>query len=34
MYSHANYLVKPWVKSYPLPRIGPPFWKDVVIEAH
>jgi ABC-type transport system substrate-binding protein len=33
-YANLQYLVKPWVKSYPLSSVAPPFWKDVVIEAH
>ena len=33
-YGDTHYLVKPWVKRYPLSSIGPPFWKDVVIEPH
>jgi oligopeptide transport system substrate-binding protein len=33
-YSNAYFLVKPWVKRCPLSSVAPPFWKDVVIEAH
>ena len=33
-YGDAHYLVKPWVKRFPLSNIAPPFWKDVVIEPH
>jgi len=33
-YGNAHYLVKPWVKRYPLSSVAPPFWKDVVIEPH
>ncbi len=33
-YFGQHYLIKPWVKRYPLSAITTPFWKDVVIEAH
>ena len=33
-YSAAHFLVKPWVKRYPIPPIGALSWKDVIIEAH
>jgi ABC-type oligopeptide transport system substrate-binding subunit/class 3 adenylate cyclase len=33
-YANLHYLVKPWVKRYPLSSVAPPFWKDVVIEPH
>jgi ABC-type oligopeptide transport system substrate-binding subunit len=33
-YSNAHFLVKPWVKRCPLSNVAPPFFKEVVIEAH
>ncbi|MBM4432096.1 MAG: peptide ABC transporter substrate-binding protein [Chloroflexi bacterium] len=33
-YRTHHFLVKPWVKRYPLFYIGAPLWKDVVIESH
>jgi ABC-type oligopeptide transport system substrate-binding subunit len=33
-YAGRSYLLKPWVKRYPLSAISAEFWKDVVIEGH
>jgi ABC-type transport system substrate-binding protein len=34
-YGSQPWLVKPWVAKLPAcPILGPPFWKDVVIEPH
>ena len=30
----AHLLLKPWVSKYPLAAIGPPMWKNIVIEPH
>jgi hypothetical protein len=29
---HQHLLIKPWFRRYPIPPLGRPSWKDVVIE--
>jgi oligopeptide transport system substrate-binding protein len=33
-YDRIQFLVKPWVKRYPISALGSAFWKDVVLEPH
>jgi oligopeptide transport system substrate-binding protein len=33
-YGRLHWLVKPWVRRYPVSASGGIFWKDVVLEAH
>jgi ABC-type oligopeptide transport system substrate-binding subunit len=33
-YMRLHLLVKPWVRKYPTPAFGGPFWKNVIIEPH
>jgi len=33
-YDRSRFLIKPWVKRYPLPALETTFWKDVVLEPH
>jgi ABC-type transport system substrate-binding protein len=34
VYGMTHFLMKPWVKKYPLSPKNDLFWKDVVIEPH
>jgi ABC-type oligopeptide transport system substrate-binding subunit len=33
-YVRQHYLIKPWVKRYPISPLKANYWKDVIIEAH
>ena len=33
-HARLHYLLKPWVKRYPISPFGAEYWKDVIIEAH
>jgi len=33
-YGRWHYLLKPWVKRYPVSPLKASYWKDVIIEAH
>jgi ABC-type oligopeptide transport system substrate-binding subunit/serine/threonine protein kinase/class 3 adenylate cyclase len=33
-YGRHHYLLKPWVKRYPISPLKASYWKDVIIEAH
>jgi ABC-type oligopeptide transport system substrate-binding subunit len=33
-YMRLHLLVKPWVRQYPTPAFGGPFWRNVIIEPH
>ena len=33
-YGRTHLLVKPWVRVWPIPPFGLPFWKSVVIQPH
>ena len=33
-YQQWHYLIKPWVKKYPISALAATYWKDVIIEAH
>jgi ABC-type oligopeptide transport system substrate-binding subunit len=33
-YSQRHFLIKPWVKRYPISAMREDYWKDVIIEPH
>ena len=32
-YGQQHFLIKPWVKRYPISAVSAEYWKDVIIEA-
>jgi len=33
-YNQWHFLIKPWVKRYPISALSESYWKDVIIEPH
>jgi ABC-type oligopeptide transport system substrate-binding subunit len=33
-YWRSHWLIKPWVKRYPLSVLGDHYWQDVVLDSH
>jgi ABC-type oligopeptide transport system substrate-binding subunit len=33
-YDSVHYLLKPWVRRYPISPLRADYWKDVIIEPH